>query len=127
MDHHSHQQQDVAEPTELPDLVAGVTRSSDHQDRGPGGRVVGALALEDEIRPESYEAVRDLHALGLRVAMITGDNQAVADFVARHLEINEVAAQVLPPTRRPRSTLPGRSQDDDLDQFEASRFDQSAS
>ena len=60
------------------------------------GRVVGALALEDEIRPESLEAVRDLHALGLRVAMITGDSQAVADSVARRLGIDEVAAQVLP-------------------------------
>jgi Cu2+-exporting ATPase len=60
------------------------------------GRIVGALALEDEIRPESHEAVRDLHALGLRVAMITGDSQTVADSVARRLGIDEVAAQVLP-------------------------------
>jgi Cu2+-exporting ATPase len=60
------------------------------------GQVVGALALEDEVRPESYEAVGDLHALGLRVAMITGDSQAVADSVARRLGIDEVAAQVLP-------------------------------
>jgi P-type Cu2+ transporter len=60
------------------------------------GRVVGAIALEDEIRPESAEAVRQLHALGLRVAMVTGDSQAVADSVARRLAIDEVAAQVLP-------------------------------
>ncbi len=60
------------------------------------GQVLGALAVEDEIRPESAEAVRDLHALGLRVAMITGDSQAVADSVARRLGIDEVAAQVLP-------------------------------
>ena len=60
------------------------------------GEIVGALALEDEIRPESEEAVRELHALGLRVAMITGDSQAVADSVARRLGIDEVAAQVLP-------------------------------
>jgi len=60
------------------------------------GHVLGALAVEDEIRPESAEAVRDLHALGLRVAMITGDSQAVADSVARRLGIDEVAAQVLP-------------------------------
>ncbi len=60
------------------------------------GRVLGALAVEDEIRPESAEAVRDLHALGLRVAMITGDSQAVADSVAKRLGIDEVAAQVLP-------------------------------
>ena len=58
--------------------------------------VVGALALEDEIRPESAEAVARLHAIGLRVAMITGDAQSVADSVARRLGIDEVAAQVLP-------------------------------
>jgi Cu2+-exporting ATPase len=59
-------------------------------------RVAGAIALEDEIRPESQAAVRELHALGLKVAMITGDSQAVADSVAHRLEIDEVAAQVLP-------------------------------
>jgi len=59
-------------------------------------QAIGALAVEDEIRPESAEAVRALHGLGLRVAMITGDSQAVADSVARRLGIDEVAAQVLP-------------------------------
>jgi Cu2+-exporting ATPase len=60
------------------------------------GSVAGLLAIEDEIRPESAEAVERLHALGLRVAMITGDAQAVAGLVARRLGIDEVAAQVLP-------------------------------
>ena len=60
------------------------------------GRVAGAIAVEDEIRPESREAVDALHALRIRVAMITGDSQAVADSVARRLGIDEVAAQVLP-------------------------------
>jgi Cu2+-exporting ATPase len=60
------------------------------------GQVVGALAVEDEIRPESAEAIERLHAMGLKVAMITGDAQAVADSVARRLGIDEVAAQVLP-------------------------------
>jgi Cu2+-exporting ATPase len=59
-------------------------------------RVLGALAVEDEIRPESREAVDRLHAMGVKVAMITGDSQAVADSVARRLGIDEVAAQVLP-------------------------------
>jgi Cu2+-exporting ATPase len=58
--------------------------------------VIGALAAEDEIRPESAEAVRALHKLGVRVAMITGDAQTVADSVAKQLGIDEVAAQVLP-------------------------------
>jgi Cu2+-exporting ATPase len=59
-------------------------------------RVIGALAVEDEIRPESTEAIRSLHDLGVRVAMITGDSQAVAESVAKQLGIDEVAAQVLP-------------------------------
>jgi Cu2+-exporting ATPase len=60
------------------------------------GRVSGVIAVEDEVRPESREAVDALHDLGVRVAMITGDSQAVADSVARRLGIDEVAAQVLP-------------------------------
>jgi Cu2+-exporting ATPase len=60
------------------------------------GRLLGAFATEDEIRPESAEAVSELHRLGIRVAMITGDSQAVADSVARRLGIDEVAADVLP-------------------------------
>ena len=60
------------------------------------GRVLGAVAVEDEIRPESAEAIERLHAMGLKVAMITGDSQVVADSVARRLGIDEVAAQVLP-------------------------------
>ncbi len=60
------------------------------------GRILGAVAVEDELRPESAEAIDALHALGIKVAMITGDSQAVADSVARRLGIDEVAAQVLP-------------------------------
>jgi Cu2+-exporting ATPase len=60
------------------------------------GRVIGAVAAEDEIRPESAEAVAELHGLGIRVAMITGDARVVADSVARRIGVDEVAAQVLP-------------------------------
>ena len=60
------------------------------------GAVRGAVALEDEIRPESVEAVSRLHEMGLRVAMITGDAQAVADSVARRIGIDQTSAQVLP-------------------------------
>jgi Cu2+-exporting ATPase len=58
--------------------------------------VLGALALEDEIRPESREAVADLHRLGIRVAMITGDSRAVAASAARRIGIDDVVAEVLP-------------------------------
>ena len=60
------------------------------------GRLLGAFAVEDEIRPESSEAVADLHPLGIRVAMITGDSKTVANSVARRIGIDEVAAEVLP-------------------------------
>jgi Cu2+-exporting ATPase len=63
------------------------------------GRLFGAFALEDQIRPESQEAVTELHRLGIRVAMITGDSKAVADSVARRIGIDEVAAEVLPPDK----------------------------
>ncbi len=60
------------------------------------GRLLGAFAVEDEIRPESSEAVTELHRLGIRVAMITGDSKTVADSVAKRIGIDEVAAEVLP-------------------------------
>jgi P-type Cu2+ transporter len=60
------------------------------------GRLLGAFAVEDEIRPESSEAVTELHRLDIRVAMITGDSKMVADSVARRIGIDEVAAEVLP-------------------------------
>jgi Cu2+-exporting ATPase len=60
------------------------------------GRLLGAFAVEDEIRGESSEAVTELHRLGIRVAMITGDSKTVADSVARRIGIDDVAAEVLP-------------------------------
>lgn len=60
------------------------------------GKVIGAIALEDEVREESRQAIAALHARGIKVAMITGDAQQVAKTVARELEIDEVFAEVLP-------------------------------
>ncbi|HSQ37611.1 MAG TPA: heavy metal translocating P-type ATPase [Acidimicrobiia bacterium] len=60
------------------------------------GTVIGALALEDEIREESKQAVEQLQGLGIRVAMITGDARQVAEAVATDLGIDEVLAEVLP-------------------------------
>ena len=78
----------------------------------PTERVLGALALEDEIRPESIEAVQPAASRwACRVAMITGDAQAAADSVARRIGIDEVAAQVLPRRQgRCGQALPGRRQ-----------------
>jgi Cu2+-exporting ATPase len=63
--------------------------TADHQ-------VLGAIVVEDEIRPESRGAVDGLHRRGVRVAMITGDARPVADAVAQALGIDEVFAEVLP-------------------------------
>jgi Cu2+-exporting ATPase len=61
-----------------------------------GERVLAAFAVADAVRPESPEAVRRLHDLGLEVAMLTGDAKEVAGAVARELGIDTVFAQVLP-------------------------------
>jgi Cu2+-exporting ATPase len=61
-----------------------------------GNRPLAAFALADALRPESREAIDRLQALGLEVAMLTGDAQVVADRVGRELGIDTVLAQVLP-------------------------------
>lgn len=58
--------------------------------------VLGAVAVEDEVRPEARQAVADLHAAGHTVVMITGDAQQVAEAVAADLGVDEVFAEVLP-------------------------------
>jgi Cu2+-exporting ATPase len=57
---------------------------------------VGAVAVEDEVRDESRQAVDALHRRGVRVAMVTGDAHQVANAVAADLGIDEVFAEVLP-------------------------------
>ena len=61
-----------------------------------GSEVIGALALEDEIRPEARQAADELQRLGRRVVMITGDAQQVANAVGADLGVDEVFAEVLP-------------------------------
>ena len=60
------------------------------------GRVRAALAVADRVRPESRAAVDKLHALGIEVAMLTGDSRAVAQAVAAELGIDRFFAEVLP-------------------------------
>lgn len=59
-------------------------------------QIAAAFALADVIRPESKQAVQQLHEMGIEVAMLTGDSQAVAKAVARELGIDRVFAEVLP-------------------------------
>jgi Cu2+-exporting ATPase len=60
------------------------------------GRVQAAFAVADAVRPESADAIRRLHDAGVAVAMVTGDSRAVAETVARELNIDTVFAEVLP-------------------------------
>ncbi|MDW8253480.1 MAG: heavy metal translocating P-type ATPase [Chloroflexota bacterium] len=60
------------------------------------GQAAGVIALADQIRPESTEAVAQLRALGLEVWMLTGDNQLTAAAVAKELGIDNVMSEVLP-------------------------------
>jgi len=61
-----------------------------------GGVVIGGLALADEVRPESRDAVAALHRLGVQVVMITGDAHAVAHAVGQELGIDRIFAEVRP-------------------------------
>jgi len=58
--------------------------------------ILGLIALADEVKPESKETVQKLHDLGLKVAMLTGDNEQVASAVAHELSIDTYFANVLP-------------------------------
>ena len=84
-------------PAELTDTTSAWTG------RGAGvlhivrdGQIIGAVAVEDKIRPESRAAVKALQDRGVKVAMITGDAQQVAHAVGQDLGIDEVFAEVLP-------------------------------
>ena|SRR5690625_3671602 len=59
-------------------------------------RVLAVFAIADAVRPESREAIERLHAMGIKVAMLTGDSKAVAEAVAKELQIDMVFAEVLP-------------------------------
>lgn len=60
------------------------------------GKLAGAFALSDRIRKESYEAVKKLKEMGVKVYMLTGDAEEVARWVSKELDIDDYFAQVLP-------------------------------
>ncbi|WP_137700795.1 heavy metal translocating P-type ATPase [Marimonas lutisalis] len=81
----------------LADTAAGLARDG----KTPlyiaiGGQIAAALAVSDPLKPTTRAAIAALHDMGLKTAMITGDNQATADAIARETGIDHVVAEVLP-------------------------------
>ncbi len=60
------------------------------------GRIVGVIGIADTIKESAREAIEELHKMGKKVAMMTGDNRRTAEAIARKLGIDEVLAEVLP-------------------------------
>jgi Cu2+-exporting ATPase len=86
---------------QLPEPLARFTRQAEEKGQSvvylvQDGQVAAGFALADVIRPESREAVERLHRMGVEVAMLTGDSQAVAKAVAEELAIDQYFAEVLP-------------------------------
>jgi Cu+-exporting ATPase len=85
------------------DLGAGAEKAAEWRERGAtviflavDKQLVYLFGVEDPIKESSREAIRELHDEGLRIVMLTGDNRATAEAVARRLGIDEVIAEVLP-------------------------------
>jgi Cu+-exporting ATPase len=60
------------------------------------GKIAGLIGVADPVKETSLEAIRKLHADGIRIVMLTGDSRTTADSVAKKLQIDEVVAEVLP-------------------------------
>lgn len=59
-------------------------------------RVLAVVMVADQIKPESIQAVADLHKLGIQVVMLTGDHKDTAEYIAQQIGIDEVVAEVMP-------------------------------
>lgn len=77
----------------------GLFGNSDHSSQilvARSGKVLGALQIADRLRPEAIDAVAELHRMGMRVILLTGDSAAIAGHVANELGIDEVGSELLP-------------------------------
>ena len=63
---------------------------------GMSGDAIGALAIQDPVKPSAARAIQRIHSLGIRTVMLTGDNRATAQAIASEVGISEVRAEVLP-------------------------------
>lgn len=85
----------------LPDHLAAAAVEQEERGRtavfvGQDGQVVGVLAVADTVKDDAADVVGRLHAMGLQVAMITGDNARTAAAIAKQVGIEKVLAEVLP-------------------------------
>ncbi|MGB6208616.1 HAD-IC family P-type ATPase, partial [Mycobacterium sp.] len=85
----------------LPEHFAAAAAELEEQGRtavfvGRDGHVIGVLAVADTVKDDAANVVQQLHAMGLHVAMITGDNTRTANAIAQQVGIDRVLAEVLP-------------------------------
>lgn len=85
----------------IPDKMGSITEKLSEQGKTPlffsdNGRFMGIIAVADEIRPDSRLAIEQLKNMGIRVVMITGDNEKTARAIAAQAGIEEIIAGVLP-------------------------------
>ncbi|MDB5171228.1 MAG: ATPase, partial [Phycisphaerales bacterium] len=78
------------------DSAAGKTFVHVGRKSSAGVERLGVLVISDELKPDSVAAVAELHRMGLRTVLLTGDNRAAAENVARHVGIDDVRAEVKP-------------------------------
>lgn len=89
------------EDLQLPDYLAAAAAELEGRGRtavfvGRDGHVVGVLAMADTVKDDAADVVRQLHDMGLQVAMVTGDNAGTAHAIAEQLGIDRVLSEVLP-------------------------------
>ncbi|TSD03424.1 MAG: Cu2+-exporting ATPase [Parcubacteria group bacterium Athens0714_16] len=58
--------------------------------------ILGVVMVADAIKPEAVESIKNLHKLGIKIIMVTGDNKNTADYIAKQIGIDEVVAEVMP-------------------------------
>ncbi|MFA4913923.1 MAG: HAD-IC family P-type ATPase, partial [Burkholderiaceae bacterium] len=84
-----------------PDIFADQATQMGVQGKTPlyaaiGGKLAAIIAVADPIKPSTQKAIAALHALGMKVVMITGDNRHTAQAIARQVGLDDVIAEVLP-------------------------------
>ena len=91
----------VSEFTQIPNKAIATAEKLSDEGKTPlyfvkGNKLLGIIAVADEIKEDSAEAVKELHNMGLHVVMLTGDNEKTANAVGKLAGVDEVIAGVLP-------------------------------